>query len=191
MRTQAAASGNADAPRDLASAQGPSEAPADAREESAAPAPLETFAPPQTDSAAPSAASAAPEAAPAAPPAAPAAPTPTAIPPSYGATPPVEAGANPSQPAEPSPAAETARNGYRVQVTAIPQADVANQLARQLQQRLGMGVPVYVEFIKPLYKVRVGDFPTRAGTQALVDRLRGMGFQDAWTVRSPIRDDPR
>jgi hypothetical protein len=47
--------------------------------------------------------------------------------------------------------------------------------------------PVYVDFAKPWYKVRIGDFPTARGTSELVERVRELGYEDAWIVRSPIR----
>jgi hypothetical protein len=97
--------------------------------------------------------------------------------------------ADASRPSESGVTPAKTSEGYRIQVTAVPDSAVAIEIARGLQARLGMAFPVYVDFIPPFYKVRVGDFPTRVGLQPLVDRLRGMGFPDAWTVRSPIRDD--
>jgi hypothetical protein len=191
-RAAEAASDNADAPRDLTSASSVSEVPADAPVSGEEPPPST-----ETEPAAESKPADVPEVVvPSAPPPttttkAPEPPVskPSPATPSNGATSAGEAGAEAGRQPESSAAPGATRLGYRIQVTAVPDPAVANEIARGLAARLGMTVPVYVDYVRPFYKVRVGDFPTRAGMQPLVDRLRSMGFPDAWTVRSTIRDN--
>jgi hypothetical protein len=52
---------------------------------------------------------------------------------------------------------------------------------------LGGRYPVYVEFIDPYYKVRVGDFAGQEAAQPALAEVRGLGYADAWAVRTTIK----
>jgi hypothetical protein len=86
---------------------------------------------------------------------------------------------------EPRP--EELPQGYRVQVLASPDFAVATREATRLNELLGGRLPVYVEFIDPYYKVRVGDFATIERAQPLLAEIRALGYSDAWSVRTTIK----
>jgi len=75
--------------------------------------------------------------------------------------------------------------GFRVQIYAFSSkvgADVASEKAR-LQFPEG----VYVEYIAPYYKVRVGDCMTSAEAESLKARARHLGYTDAFIVETMVR----
>lgn len=78
--------------------------------------------------------------------------------------------------------------GFRVQVLAIRDQEAAESFAGRLQSMVG-GDAVYVEWVEPYYKVRVGDFSTRDEAEPLRLRLIDQGIEEAWTVRTTIRTD--
>jgi hypothetical protein len=86
-----------------------------------------------------------------------------------------------------TPDAGTLPIGFRVQVMATPDFTTAGAEASHLKQRLGPSSAVYVEYIDPYYKVRVGDFATQEAAQATLDAVRGLGYRDAWAVRTTIK----
>src|SRR5262245_50270001 len=62
--------------------------------------------------------------------------------------------------AAPAPAEPALIDGFRVQVLATGDRDIADNAAREAQSRLG--IPAYVDLDGGVYKVRAGDFATRA-----------------------------
>lgn len=86
-----------------------------------------------------------------------------------------------------TPDAGTLPIGFRVQVMATPDFTTAGAEASRLKQRLGESATVYVEYIDPYYKVRVGDFATQEAAQPTLDAVRGLGYRDAWAVRTTIK----
>lgn len=81
----------------------------------------------------------------------------------------------------------TLATGWRVQVAASRSAEEASAMATRARDALGDRAPVYVERDGPWFKVRVGDFADRAGAEALRQQVAGLGWPDAWAVRSTIR----
>jgi cell division septation protein DedD len=75
-------------------------------------------------------------------------------------------------------------DGYRVQIMASGNEDAAQSVKSAVSTRLG--VPAYVEYVDSVYKVRVGDCPTREAAEALRDRCRKAGYGDAWIVSGKI-----
>ncbi len=83
---------------------------------------------------------------------------------------------------------DTLVDGFRVQVFASADREIAENAARGAQERLGL--PGYVELDGGVYKVRVGDFAARADAdQALVGIRRQ--YADAWIVPSKVRAPQR
>jgi hypothetical protein len=80
--------------------------------------------------------------------------------------------------------------GWRVQVFASREQPEAGARATRVQEALGDRVPVYVERDDPWFKVRVGDFRDRAAAERLREELVGLGWTDAWAVRTTIRTAP-
>lgn len=79
--------------------------------------------------------------------------------------------------------------GWRVQVLATPDRAIAERYAGGLGPLVD-GAPVYVEWVDPWWKVRVGDFVAREPAERLRDRLAAQGVAEAWTVRTTIRTVP-
>jgi hypothetical protein len=80
--------------------------------------------------------------------------------------------------------------GFRVQVMATPDFAIATREASRLSGLLVGRFPVYVEYIDPYYKVRVGDFTSQEAAQPALGEVRGFGYADAWAVRTTIKKAP-
>ncbi|MEN3045859.1 MAG: SPOR domain-containing protein [Candidatus Hydrothermales bacterium] len=81
--------------------------------------------------------------------------------------------------------------GYRVQIIALDASkpgnkEKANKYAREAEARLRGEHKVYVEYIPPYYKVRVGDFLSKEEADKMKMRLRGLGYFDAWVVETEV-----
>lgn len=74
--------------------------------------------------------------------------------------------------------------GYRVQVLASGSKESADALRSQVESKVG--TTAYVELVDGVYKVRVGDCPSRGEAEALLERCRNAGFQDAWIVSCTV-----
>ena len=85
--------------------------------------------------------------------------------------------------ATPDPAAMV--SGWRIQVFAAGDEATASEVARRAGDAIA-GVPVYVEAEGPWFKVRLGDFTTREAAEPLRERLVGLGWTEAWAVRTAI-----
>lgn len=86
------------------------------------------------------------------------------------------------------PRASTLVTGYRVQVFASRDREIATREAQRLRGRVGE--PVYVEWDDPWYKVRVGDFTERGVAESLRARLVAEGYAEAWIAATSIRTQP-
>jgi hypothetical protein len=84
----------------------------------------------------------------------------------------------------------TLATGWRVQVYASRDETEAAGEATRVRDALAAEAPVYVERDAPWYKVRVGDFGDRAAADRLRERLAGLGWPEAWAVRTTIRTAP-
>jgi cell division septation protein DedD len=74
--------------------------------------------------------------------------------------------------------------GFRVQVLASTSEKNAEGFAGEIRSKVDD--PVYVEYIPPYHKVRVGDFTARADAEACRDRLRRTGYSDAFVVEALV-----
>ena len=88
------------------------------------------------------------------------------------------------------PRGEALATGWRVQVFASRAEAEAAAAATRVRDALGDRAPVYVERDDPWFKVRAGDFADRAAAEALRQQLAGIGWPDAWAVRTTIRTLP-
>ncbi len=77
--------------------------------------------------------------------------------------------------------------GYRVQVGAFREQGPAEQHAEQVRQSAGNRYPVYVRFYDPLWKVQVGDCPTREEAARVEAFLKNNGYPESWVVSSGIK----
>lgn len=74
--------------------------------------------------------------------------------------------------------------GWRVQLSA--NSTLADADARARAARVKFTEPVYVEYEPPFYKVRVGDFLTRAEAESMATRARAEGYEGAWVVETLV-----
>lgn len=81
-------------------------------------------------------------------------------------------------------ASEALIDGFRVQVFAGADREIAENAARVAQERLGQ--PTYVELDGGMYKVRAGDFTTRELANQALPAIRA-AYPDAWIVGSKVR----
>jgi cell division protein FtsN len=84
-----------------------------------------------------------------------------------------------------APGEVTAGAGWRIQVFAAEDEATATEVARRAGEAVA-GVPVYVQAEGPWFKVRLGDFATRAAAEPLRQRLVGLGWTEAWAVRTMV-----
>jgi hypothetical protein len=84
---------------------------------------------------------------------------------------------------EPAPA-DTLIDGFRVQVFATADREIAENAAKVAQGKLSL--TSYVELESGMYKVRAGDFSTRAEADQALAPVRRQ-YPDAWVVPSKIR----
>jgi cell division protein FtsN len=76
------------------------------------------------------------------------------------------------------------RRGYRVQIGAYGSQAEANAMADRARSLLTRSV--YVQYIAPYYKVRVGDFINKYEATQYKNQLRNTSYRDAWVVESEI-----
>jgi len=81
--------------------------------------------------------------------------------------------------------ADSVADGFRIQVFASQDREVAETSRLAAADRLG--VPAYMDLEGGMYKVRVGDYATRADADAALATLRKHYYPDAWVVAARIR----
>ncbi len=94
-------------------------------------------------------------------------------------TPPVR----PSPPVAPSRAPASVL-GFRVQIFASSTQNNADRVAADA--RSGFGGRVYVDYIAPYYKVRVGDCLTREDAEIMKNKARTLGYRGAFIIETMI-----
>lgn len=93
---------------------------------------------------------------------------------------------SPQSPAVSKPADSLPKtmDGYRIQVFASGNEASAQSVKEATEARVGAAA--YVELIDGIYKVRVGDCPTREEAEVLLKRCREAGYGDAWVASCRI-----
>jgi len=81
-------------------------------------------------------------------------------------------------------ASEAPIDGFRVQVFAGADREIAENAARAAQERLGL--PCYVDLDGGMYKVRAGDFATRPLADQALPAIR-RAYPDAWVIATKVR----
>jgi cell division protein FtsN len=71
--------------------------------------------------------------------------------------------------------------GFRVQVYQSTSVEQANQVKNDVSLLL-QDTEVYMDYDSPNYKVRVGDFQTRAAANEMMNLLMEKGYKEAWVV---------
>jgi hypothetical protein len=75
-------------------------------------------------------------------------------------------------------------DGFRVQCFASNNIANARAEKRVLESKLGL--PVYMVFIEPYYKLHVGDFVDRAEAEKTVEAIKELGYDGAWIVQAKV-----
>jgi len=70
---------------------------------------------------------------------------------------------------------------FSVQVFATKSSEEASDFKEEIQP--GFEETVHSEYKQPYYKVRIGETYTIEEGEALLDKVKRMGFKDAWLVR--------
>jgi len=78
------------------------------------------------------------------------------------------------------PAGESAAI-FRVQIYASKSLDDAKGYAAVVEDLFPEGI--FIEYQAPYYKVRLGEFHSPKSGQAFLEKVKGMGFENAWLVR--------
>ncbi len=76
-------------------------------------------------------------------------------------------------------------SGYRVQIYSTYDLDEALR-SKGTSQALLDTLKVYMVYDAPIYKIRVGDYLTKADADSAKELLRGKGFTDAWVVPDQV-----
>jgi hypothetical protein len=75
-------------------------------------------------------------------------------------------------------------DGFRIQLFATADRDVAENARNVAAGRLHM--PAYLDLDAGVYKVRVGDYLTREQASAALPSVRGQFYPDAWVVPARV-----
>jgi hypothetical protein len=75
-------------------------------------------------------------------------------------------------------------DGFRIQCLASSQIERIRSEQKLLEPRVKY--PIYLVFNAPYYKLMIGDFIKRADADIILTRLKEMGYNDAWVVRSRV-----
>ena len=76
-------------------------------------------------------------------------------------------------------------DGYRVQVISTDDIDEANLVRSEIYE-LATRKEVYINFEPPFYKVKVGDFTSKAEAENLKFKLNQLGYSEAKVVQETI-----
>ncbi len=80
---------------------------------------------------------------------------------------------------------ETSQLGFRIQIYSTSNIDEAMTMKANVLAKLPND-SVYVEYDPPIYKIRLGDFPTRYDASIELPTIVNMGYSDAWIVPDNI-----
>jgi hypothetical protein len=75
-------------------------------------------------------------------------------------------------------------DGYRIQCFASSQIERIRVEQKTLE--LKIKYPIYIVFTSPYYKMLVGDFVKRADADNAAEKLKEIGYADAWVARSRV-----
>ena len=79
---------------------------------------------------------------------------------------------------------DSTADGFRIQIFASADRDVAENARSVAASRLKM--PAYLDLDGGVYKVRVGDYATRDAASAALPSVRAQFYPDAWVVPARI-----
>ena len=79
---------------------------------------------------------------------------------------------------------EPGLDGYRIQCLASSQIERIRSEQKILETKVKYSL--YIVFNAPYYKLLIGDFLKRADADIILTRLKEMGYNDAWVIRSKV-----
>jgi hypothetical protein len=74
--------------------------------------------------------------------------------------------------------------GYRVQLYATREPEKAKAFAESAREHFDE--KVYVEYLEPYYKVRIGDCLTHEEARLLLERAKAAGFDEGWITETLV-----
>lgn len=80
---------------------------------------------------------------------------------------------------------ETSQLGFRIQIYSSSNIDEAMSMKADVMAKLPQD-SVYVVYDPPVYKIRLGDYPTRYDASVKLPSIVNMGYSDAWIVPDNI-----
>lgn len=80
---------------------------------------------------------------------------------------------------------ETSQVGFRIQLYSTSSIDEAMNTKTNILARLPQD-SIYIVYDPPVYKIRLGDFPTRYEASIKLPSIVNMGYADAWIVPDNI-----
>jgi len=81
--------------------------------------------------------------------------------------------------------AEVAGQGFRIQIYASKKIDEATAVRTMATEQFPQD-SIYVVYDPPVYRVRIGDFPTRLEANRRLPSIAQAGYPDAWVVADRI-----
>ncbi len=73
---------------------------------------------------------------------------------------------------------------YRVQLLASSRIETVREKKKEVEKKIRE--PVVIGYEAPYYKLFAGDFVKRQEAQALLPKLKRLGYQDAWVVATKV-----
>jgi len=80
---------------------------------------------------------------------------------------------------------DTTQLGFRIQLYSTASIDEAMNMKTNFEARFPQD-SIYIVYDPPVYKVRLGDFPTRYDASIELPTIVNMGYSDAWIVPDTI-----
>ncbi len=75
--------------------------------------------------------------------------------------------------------------GYRIQVLATSNKKQVEKLKEEILQK-GISYPIYIKYVPPMYRLRIGDFKNQDEAQKALNQIKGLGYKDAFIIEDFI-----
>lgn len=75
--------------------------------------------------------------------------------------------------------------GYRIQVLATSNKKQVEKLKEEIIKK-GFNYPIYIKYVPPMYRLRIGDFKSQEEAQRVLNQLKSAGYKDAFITEDFI-----
>ncbi|MEO0144966.1 MAG: SPOR domain-containing protein [candidate division WOR-3 bacterium] len=75
--------------------------------------------------------------------------------------------------------------GYRIQVLATSNKNQVEKLKDEIIKK-GVNYPVYIKYVPPMYRLRIGDFKNYEEAQKALNQIKNLGYKDAFIIEDFI-----